>query len=112
MQQSRISSSLSSSQHSESFSLVLVKPSHYDDDGYVIQWFRSFIPSNSLAVVYGLVEDARLRAALGDDVAIDIGVADEVNVRIRPKKIIERFRRHGNFGLVFFVGVQSNQFPR
>jgi hypothetical protein len=30
------------------FSLMLIKPSHYDDDGYVIQWFRSAIPSNSL----------------------------------------------------------------
>ena len=30
---------------------MLVKPSHYDDDGYVIQWLRSAVPSNSLAVV-------------------------------------------------------------
>jgi hypothetical protein len=30
------------------FALLLVKPSHYDDDGCVIQWFRSAIPSNSL----------------------------------------------------------------
>src|SRR6478735_8148720 len=94
------------------FQVALIKPSHYDEDGYVIQWLRSFVPSNSLAVVYGLVEDARVRAALGDDVAIDIDVADEINTRIRPEKIIERFRRHGNFGLVFLVGVQSNQFPR
>src|SRR5690349_9461683 len=36
------------------FCLVLVKPSHYDDDGYVIQWFRSPIPSTSLAALYGL----------------------------------------------------------
>ena len=27
----------------------VIKPSHYDDDGYVIQWRRAFIPSNSLA---------------------------------------------------------------
>jgi hypothetical protein len=94
------------------FQVALIKPSHYDDDGYVIQWFRSFIPSNSLAAIYGLVEDSRVRAALGDDVAIDIDAADEVNTRIRPSKIIERFRRHGNYGLVFLVGVQSNQFPR
>ena len=33
------------------FQLVLIKPLHYDDDGYVIRWFRAFIPSNSLAVV-------------------------------------------------------------
>ncbi len=94
------------------FQVALIKPSHYDDDGYVIQWVRAFIPSNSLAAVYSLVEDARLRRALGDDVEIDIDAADEINTRIRPARIIERFRRHDNFGLVFLVGVQSNQFPR
>ena len=26
------------------FLIILIKPSHYDDDGYVIQWFRSPIP--------------------------------------------------------------------
>ncbi len=43
------------------FALLLVKPSHYDDDGYVIQWFRSAIPSNSLAAL--LRARARLRRA-------------------------------------------------
>jgi len=94
------------------FQIALIKPSHYDDDGYVIQWLRSFIPSNSLAAVYGLVEDARRRNLLGDEVAIDIDALDETNTRIRPARIIERFRRHGNFGLVFLIGAQSNQFPR
>jgi hypothetical protein len=36
------------------FCLVLVKPSHYDDDGYVVRWLRSPIPSTSLAALYGL----------------------------------------------------------
>jgi hypothetical protein len=36
---------------SKRFSLVLIKPSHYDDDGYVIQWFCSAIPSNTLAIL-------------------------------------------------------------
>jgi len=31
------------------FRVVLIKPSHYDDDGYVIQWLRSALPSNTLA---------------------------------------------------------------
>ena len=31
------------------FHFVMIKPSHYDDDGYPIQWFRSAIPSNTLA---------------------------------------------------------------
>ena len=26
------------------FVIQIIKPSHYDDDGYVIQWLRAFIP--------------------------------------------------------------------
>ena len=37
-----------------SFRLFLIKPSHYDDDGYVIQWVRSNMPANSLAVLNGI----------------------------------------------------------
>jgi hypothetical protein len=33
--------------------LVLIKPTHYDDDGYPIQWLRSAIPSNTLACLNG-----------------------------------------------------------
>ena len=29
-------------------------PSHYDDDGYVIRWWRAIISSNSLAAIYGI----------------------------------------------------------
>ena len=43
------------------FRVILVKPSHYDDDGYVIRWFRSPMPANSLATVYGLVDDCAQR---------------------------------------------------
>jgi hypothetical protein len=39
------------------FRIVLIKPSHYDDDGYLIQWARSSVPSNTMAVLYGLVTD-------------------------------------------------------
>jgi hypothetical protein len=93
------------------FCLYLVKPSHYDDDGYVIQWLRSAIPSNSLAVVHGLAEDCRQRRALGDDVDFDIVAMDETNTRVRPETIAAAIRAAGR-GLVCLVGVQSNQFPR
>ena len=36
------------------FRVFLIKPSHYDRDGYVIQWRRSSIPTNSLASVYAV----------------------------------------------------------
>jgi hypothetical protein len=92
------------------FSLVLIKPSHYDDDGYVIQWLRSAIPSNTLAVLYGLALDCKERRVLGDDVEIVISAFDECNTHIRPERIARQLS--GGLGLVALVGVQSNQFPR
>ncbi|MFQ5684751.1 MAG: B12-binding domain-containing radical SAM protein [Candidatus Binatia bacterium] len=97
--------------NTKKFNLVLIKPSHYDDDGYVIQWWRAWIPSNSLSSVYGLARDAVQRLALGD-VDISIEVYDETNIVIPIKHIIRRFENHNNQGLVCLVGVQSNQFPR
>jgi len=49
------------------FQLVLIKPSHYDDDGYVIRWWRAMIPSNSLAAIYGIAADL--------DTCRDMGIA-------------------------------------
>jgi len=97
---------------SRRFQLVLIKPSHYDDDGYVIQWLRSSIPANSLACVYALAADASDRRILGPGVTIDITATDETNTRIRVDRIIELMRQHDGFGMVGLVGVQSNQFPR
>ncbi len=47
------------------FSLVLVKPTHYCDDGYPIRWFRSAIPSNSLACIYGSEGDLAVPVPMG-----------------------------------------------
>jgi len=54
------------------FKVVLIKPSHYDRDGYVSQWWRSGIPSNSLASVHGLLMECAAAKVLGSDVEIDI----------------------------------------
>ena len=94
------------------FHLVLIKPTHYDDDGYPIQWFRSAIPSNTLACLNGLAEDARRRAVLGPDVAIRLHTFDETNRRVHPTRIIREIRRNGGRALIALVGVQTNQFPR
>jgi Radical SAM superfamily len=93
------------------FVVELIKPSHYDDDGYVIQWWKSWIPSNSLASLYGIASDIAKRRALGTDVAIDIRAYDECHTVIPLRRIIRRIKSAGA-GLVCFVGVQSNQFPR
>lgn len=94
------------------FQLHLIKPSHYDDDGYVIQWLRSAIPSNTLAAMYGLAADCAERRVLGDGITLDIRGLDETNTRVRPESIARAIRKAGGDGLVCFVGVQSNQFPR
>jgi radical SAM superfamily enzyme YgiQ (UPF0313 family) len=92
------------------FSVVLIKPSHYDDDGYLIQWFRSAIPSNTLAVMNGLALECKERRALGDDVEIEVSAFDETNTRVRPERIAPPLRE--GRGMVALVGVQSNQYPR
>ena len=94
------------------FQLVLIKPSHYDDEGYVIRWWRAMTPSNSLAAVYGIAADCADRQVLGPDVAIDIEAIDETNTRVDVPALVSRFRRQNNFGCVALVGVQSNQYPR
>src|ERR1700754_532387 len=93
------------------FHLVMIKPTHYDDDGYPIQWFRSAIPSNTLACLNALAEDARRRNVLGHGVEIRLHTFDETNRRIRPDRIIRAIRRAGGKALIGMVGVQSNQFP-
>ena len=97
---------------SEIFHFVMIKPSHYDEDGYPIQWIRSLIPSNTLAAVNGLVLHCQQRQVLGPDVEIRTHPYDETNSRIRPDKIIQDIKRTGGRALIGFVGVQSNQFPR
>jgi hypothetical protein len=94
----------------ERFRLVLIKPSHYDDEGYVIQWLRAAIPSNTLAQLYGLAADCAAQDVLGPEVEIEIEAYDETNRVLPLKRIARQLKRDG--GLVGLVGVQSNQFPR
>jgi hypothetical protein len=94
----------------QQFLFVLLKPSHYDDDGYVIQFLRSAIPSNTLACLNGLALDCNQRRVLGDDVEIVVEAYDEANTLLPLKRIARQLR--GRRGMVGLVGVQSNQFPR
>src|SRR5262249_5663914 len=94
------------------FFVEIIKPSHYDDDGYVIQWVRAFVPSNSLACLYALVQDVHQRRALGAGVDIVVNAYDESHTVIPVRQIIRRIQAGGGRGLVLLAGVQSNQFPR
>ena len=93
------------------FRVVLIKPSHYDPDGYVIQWLRSTLPSNSLASVHGLIEQCAHERVLGPDVAIEVEACDECNTVVDVEGVTKRIRDAGA-GMVGLIGVQSNQFPR
>jgi len=93
------------------FRVVLIKPSHYDADGYVIQWLRSTLPSNSLASVHGLVVECAENRVLGPDVDIEVEACDECNTIVDVAGVAKRIRAAGG-GMVGLIGVQSNQFPR
>ena len=93
------------------FKIVLIKPSHYDDDGYVIQWWRSFIPSNSLASLYGVLDQCARDRVLGPEVDISIEAYDEVSTVIPVRRLARRIAAAGA-GFIALTGVQTNQFPR
>ncbi|MBN2529325.1 MAG: radical SAM protein [Deltaproteobacteria bacterium] len=94
------------------FHIYLIKPTHYDDDGYPIIWRKTFIPSNSLAVLNGLCMDFAHRQVIGPNVDVYISVVDEQHTRVVPERIARHIHQRGERGFVGMVGVQTNQFPR
>jgi radical SAM superfamily enzyme YgiQ (UPF0313 family) len=94
------------------FHLVLIRPSHYDGEGYVIQWLRSGIPSNTLAALNGLARDSAERKILGDDVEIRVTPIDEANTKVDVEHLARMIQRDGGQGLIGLAGVQTNQYPR
>src|SRR6266511_4375996 len=93
------------------FRIVLIKPSKYDDDGYVIRFWKGVLPSNTLNVLHGLTEDVKTRRVF-DNLPIEIVTFDETAEMVPLKKIIRWSKAPGTKLLVCLVGVQTNQFPR
>ena len=91
--------------------IVLIKPSKYDDDGYVIRFWKGVLPSNTLNVLHGLTEDIIQRKVFGE-LPIEIITFDETAEKVPLKKIVRWNREPGTKLLVCLVGVQTNQFPR
>lgn len=92
--------------------LYLIRPSKYDDDGYVIRYWKGVCPSNTLACLNGLSEDVRRRGVLGRDMKFNIRNIDESVEPVKIKRIVKNNRIKGIKTVVCLVGVQSNQFPR
>ena len=93
------------------FHIVLIKPSKYDDDGYVIRFWKGVLPSNTLNVLHGLTEDIKARQVFGD-LPIQVTTFDETAEKVPLAKIIRWSKEPGTKLLVCLVGVQTNQFPR
>ncbi|MBF8298331.1 MAG: hypothetical protein HW395_988 [candidate division NC10 bacterium] len=91
--------------------VVLLKPSKYDDEGYVIRFWKGVLPSNTLNVLRGLTEDIARRRALGG-IHIQVDAFDETAEHIPVKKIVQWSRQPATKLVVCLVGVQTNQFPR
>ena len=91
--------------------VVLIKPSKYDDEGYVIRFLKGVLPSNTLNVLHGLTEDVKDRGVLGN-IKINIVTFDETAEKVPVKKIIRWSRQPATKLVVCLVGVQTNQFPR
>ena len=92
--------------------VVLLKPSKYDDDGYVLRHWRGVLPSNSMACLYALTEDVKQRRALRDDLEMTVELIDEAVHKVNVTKIIRHSQRAGWKTVVCLVGVQTNQYPR
>lgn len=92
--------------------VVLVAPSHYDDDGYVHRYWRGVVPSNTLCCLKSLVESVETRHELGEDVEISVRIYDDNVQRVPIRRIIRKHQRGRERVLVGLVGVQSNQFAR
>jgi radical SAM superfamily enzyme YgiQ (UPF0313 family) len=92
--------------------LWLIKPSKYDDDGYVIRYWKGIIPSNTLACLYGLTEDVRERGVLGKDLEWKVELIDDTVEKVHLSKIVRASRRKDTKTVVCLVGVQTNQFVR
>jgi radical SAM superfamily enzyme YgiQ (UPF0313 family) len=91
--------------------IVLIKPSKYDDEGYVVRFWKGVLPSNTLNVLNGLTEDIKRRRVFGD-LSIEIVTFDETTEKVPVTKIVRWSRQTGTKLVVGLVGVQTNQFPR
>ena len=91
--------------------VFLIRPTKYDDEGYLLRHWRGVLPSNTLAVLRGLTEQVA-REGLPAGVSTRIFCCDE-SVEALPEKQIDRARQNPEVKvLVGLVGVQTNQMPR
>ncbi len=95
---------------SRRINLYLIKPSHYDDEGYVVRHFRGVLPSNTLFCLASLTRHAA-KSERFSDFDFRIELLDETVNKVSTRKIC-RSQSGGASTIVCLVGVQTHQFPR
>ena len=75
---------MSADTRTEQFLLELIKPSRYDDDGYVVQWWRAWIPSNTLACMFAVAREADQNKVLGANTSIAKFPSTTSSAKIAP----------------------------
>ncbi len=96
--------------------VYFIKPSRYDEEGFV-QYFRYGVqPNNTLTVLTALNEAFNKRYAVERNVRLETVIWDEIcDGVVSPetiKAIKEKAREDGVELLIGLAGVQSNQYPR
>src|SRR5271167_142941 len=96
--------------------VYFIKPSRYDEDGFV-QYFRYGVqPNNTLTVMTALNEAFNKRYAVERNVRLETVIWDEIcDGIVSPETIVaikEKAREDGVELLIGLSGVQSNQYPR
>ena len=92
--------------------VVFVRPSRYDDDGYVVRFARGVLPSNTLCCLESLTQGVAQRNDLGPDVEVTVDAFDDTVQRVPIRRIAKINHRPNTTVVVGFVGVQTNQFTR
>ena len=96
--------------------IYFIKPSRYDEEGYV-QFFRYGVqPNNTLTVLKALNESLNQRFAARRNVYLETVIWDETcDGLVSPETVLaikEKAREDGVELLIGLAGVQSNQYPR
>lgn len=92
--------------------VIYIRPSRYDDEGYVVRFWRGVLPSNTLCCLESLTRSVAASSELGPDVEVTIDTFDDTVQRIPIRKIARINREPDTRVVVGFVGVQTNQFAR
>jgi radical SAM superfamily enzyme YgiQ (UPF0313 family) len=96
--------------------IYFIKPSRYDEEGYV-QFFRYGVqPNNTLTVLKALNEGLNQRYTADRNVYLETVIWDELcDGLISPETVLairDKAREDGVQLLIGLAGVQSNQYPR